>query len=40
MLDDNYWKGYKKTFNPPNCNFGDGVSSIGDRLVMVGMDGR
>ena len=31
----------KKTFNPPDCMYHwDGISSIRDRLVMVGMDGR
>lgn len=39
MLDSNYWGG-GKTFNPPNCIFGDEISNIGERLVMFGMDGR
>ena len=30
----------KKAFNPPNCIFDDGILSIGNRLVMVGMGSR
>lgn len=32
--------GEKKNFNSTNYIFGGAISSIGDRLVMVGMGGR